>query len=59
MIRRRDIITLLGGAVAWPLAAQAQQLALPVIGFLDTSPGPLSDFRAGLLEAGYIKDRSV
>jgi len=45
--------------VAWPLAAQAQQPALPVIGFLDTSPGPLSDFRAGLLEAGYIEDRNV
>ena len=58
-MRRREFITLLGGAVAWPVAARAQQPATPVIGFLDSrSPEALTDrlrgFRQGLAETGYV-----
>jgi ABC-type uncharacterized transport system substrate-binding protein len=56
---RRDVLTLLGVAVAWPVAARAQQQAMPVIGFLDLgSPGGtalrVSGFLQGLREMGYI-----
>jgi putative ABC transport system substrate-binding protein len=62
MIRRREFITLLGGAAAWPLVARAQRPAL--IGYLDPGPaeagaGFVAAFRKGLGEAGYVENRNV
>jgi putative ABC transport system substrate-binding protein len=64
-LRRREIITLLGGAVAaWPFAARGQQMAMPIIGFLSiASPEAWTDYilalKHGLGQAGFIEGQNV
>jgi putative ABC transport system substrate-binding protein len=61
-LKRRELIALVGGAVTWPIAARAQQTAMPVVGFVHGgSPDArrVAAFRKGLNETGYVEGQNV
>ena len=63
-MRRREFVTLLGGAATWPLAARAQQMPLPVIGWLgsgswDTFGRQVAAFHQGIAETGFVEGKTV
>ena len=63
-MNRREFISLLGGAAAWPLAARAQKSKLPIVGYLGAeSPALFADvlrgFHQGLIETGYVEAKNV
>jgi len=63
-MRRREVIGLLGGVAAWPIAARGQQPSMPVVGFLSSlraidASHVMAAFRQGIAEAGYVEGRNV
>src|ERR1700674_1106634 len=63
-MKRREFITLFGGAAAWPLAARAQQPAMPAVGFLNSAPPEafperLRAFHRGLKDTGFVEGENV